>query len=137
MRKFLIDENVNQKAVRTIPAQQKGFDILYPEAGGLKGARDPFVHNRAVQEDRILVTCDRDFAPLGAPRDLLRSGVLWIRPSPRISQRRVSELLRKFCEFLQRTFASDPYDFAGKMFVIHERGVQITTRENEVTNYDF
>ena len=136
MRKFLIDENVNQKAIKAIPAQQKGFDILYPEAGRFKGERDPFVQKRAVQEDRILVTCDRDFARFGAPRDLLRSGVLWIRPS-RISQRRVPELLRKFCEFLQTTFASDPYNFAGKIFVIHERGVQITTREDEVTNYDF
>jgi predicted nuclease of predicted toxin-antitoxin system len=137
MRKFLIDEDVNQKAVRAIPAQQKGFDILYPEAGGFKGNPDPLVRKRTVQDDRVLVTCDRDFGRLNTPPDLLRNGVLWIRPSPRISQRRVSELLHKFCEFLQRTFPTDPYDFAGKMFEIHESGVQITTRHGGVTNYEF
>jgi predicted nuclease of predicted toxin-antitoxin system len=137
MRKFLIDEDVNQKAVRAIPAQQKGFDILYPEAGGFKGNPDPLVRKRTAQEDRVLVTCDRDFARLNAPRDLLRNGVLWIRPSPRISQRRVTELLRRFCEFLQRTFPLDPYDFSGKMFEIHEGGVQIATEEGEITSYVF
>ena len=136
MRKFLIDEDVNQKAVRTIPAQQKGFDILYPEAGGFKGNSDPLVRKRTVQDDRVLVTCDRDFTRFGAPTDLLLNGVLWVRP-PRISQRRVTELLRKFCEFLQKTFPSDPYDFAGKMIEIHESGVQITSRHGGVTSYDF
>jgi len=136
MRKFLIDENVNQKAIRAIPAQQKGFDILYPESGGFKGDRDPLVRKRTVQEERVLVTCDRDFAPFGAPRDLLQSGVLWIRP-PRISQRRVSDLLERFCEFLQKTFPTDPYNFSGKMFQIHEGGVQITTLEGQVTDYIF
>ena len=136
MRKFLIDENVNQKAVRAIPAQQKGFDILYPEAGGFKGDRDPMVRKRTVQEERVLVTCDRDFAPFGAPPDLLQSGVLWIRP-PRISQRRVSKLLERFCDFLQKTFPADPYDFSGKMFEIHDRGVQITDRRGVVSSYPF
>ena len=136
MRKFLIDENVNQKAVRAIPAQQKGFDILYPEAGGFKGNPDPVVRKRTAQEDRVLVTCDRDFGRLNAPRDLLRNGVLWIRP-PRISQRRVTELLRRFCEFLQRTFPLDPYDFAGRLFEIHASGVQITNQRGEITSYAF
>jgi len=137
MRKFLIDEDVNQKVIRTIPAQQKGFDILYPEAGGFKGSQDPVVQKRAVREDRTLVTCDRDFVPFGAPpRDLFKNGVLWIRP-PRISQRRVSELMRTFCDFLQKRFPLDPYDFSHKMIEIHERGVKITTPRNEVTNYDF
>jgi hypothetical protein len=136
MKKFLIDEDVNQKAIRAIPAQQKGFDILYPEAGEFKGNPDPLVRKRTAQECRVLVTCDRDFARPNAPQDLLRNGVLWIRP-PRISQRLVAELLRKFCEFLQRTFPLDPYDFSGKMFEIHESGVQITTQQGEVTNYVF
>ena len=55
----------------------------------------------------------------------------------KISQRRVTELLRKFCEFLQRTFPLDPYDFSGKMFEIHEGGVQITTQQGEVRIYVF
>ena len=137
MRKFLIDENMNQKAVRAIPTKQKGFDILYPELGGFKGSSDPIVRKRTVQEERVLVTCDRDFSAIGPPSDLLRNGVLWIRPSPRISQRRITDMLRQFCEFLQKTFPSDPYNFGGKLFEIHERGVQITTAQAVTTSYNF
>jgi predicted nuclease of predicted toxin-antitoxin system len=137
MNKFLIDENVNQVAVKSVPAAQKGFDILYPEAGGFKRAQDPAVKKLAVQEGRILVTCDRHFVTFGLlPLAQVRSGVLWIRP-PRISQRRVTELLRRFCDFLRETFPADPYNFAGKMYEIHEAGVRITTAQGEITNYNF
>jgi len=136
MKKFLIDEDVNQKAVRPIPAAQKGFDILYPEGGKLKGAKDSIVRKQSVQEGRVLVTCDREFATLALPLDQLRNGVLWIRP-PRISQRRVAELVRQFCGFLQRTFPADPYDFAGKLFEIHEGGVTITTEQRVKVTYTF
>ena len=137
MKKFLIDEDVNQKAVRSVPAAQKGFDILYPEPGGFKGAPDPAVRKRAVHDGRILVTCDRDFATLALPTDQVKHGVLWIRPSPRISQRRVADLLQRFCAFLQSRFPTNPYDFAGKMFEVHERGVRITTERGEITDHSF
>lgn len=136
MKKFLIDEDVNQKAVRPIPTAQKGFDILYPESGGFKGATDSVVRKHAVSEGRVLVTCDREFATLALPLDQLRNGVLWIRP-PRISQRRVTELLRQFCDFVQKTFPAEPYDFAGRMFEIHEGGVKITTERGETADYGF
>jgi predicted nuclease of predicted toxin-antitoxin system len=136
MKKFLIDEDVNQKAIKPIPAAQKGFDILYPETGGFKGAKDSVVRKRAVSQGRVLVTCDGEFATFAPPLDLLPNGVLWIRP-PRISQRKVTELLRHLCEFVQRTFPGDPYDFAGRMFEIHEGGVKVTTERGETTDYGF
>ena len=136
MTKFLIDEDVNQKAVKAVPTAQKGFDVLYPEAGGFKGAADPAVRNRAVQEGRVLVTCDRDFATLVVPVAQMRYGVLWIRP-PRISQQRVAELLHRFCRFLQSTFPRDPYNFSHKLIEIHEAGLKITTAQGDVTNYEY
>ena len=133
---FLIDEDVNQKAIRAIPAAQKGFDIVYPEGGGYKGIADSAVRKRSVHEGRILVTCDRDFAMFGLSIDQVPNGVLWIRPSPRVSQKRVGELLRRFCDFLQRTFPTNPYGFEGKVFEIHEAGVKITTQQGE-DSYSF
>jgi len=136
MKTFLIDENVNQKAIRAIPAAQKGFDILFPESGGYKGVVDSALRARSVQEGRILVTCDRDFALSGLPLNKVPSGVLWIRPSPRVSQKSVGNLLLRFCEFLQRTFPANPYGFEGKIFEICEAGVRITTPQREDW-YDF
>ncbi|HEY3767239.1 MAG TPA: DUF5615 family PIN-like protein [Candidatus Angelobacter sp.] len=135
-KKFLIDENVNQKVVRAIPAARKGFDVLYPEAGGYKGLLDAEVRKQSLQEGRTLVTCDRDFSITNISIDQVPNGVLWIRPSPRNSQKRVGDLLQMLCEFLLQTFPADPYDFHGKIFEVYETGVKITTREGQ-TAYDF
>jgi predicted nuclease of predicted toxin-antitoxin system len=131
MKRFLVDENVNQQVIRAIPAAQKGFDFLYPETGGFKGAGDSDVKKRSVQDNRVLVTCDRDF---DMPIDQVPCGVLWIRPSPRVSQRRVGELIGRFCSFVQNTFPSNPYDFEGKMFEIEELGVTITTKNGKTSH---
>lgn len=137
MTKFLVDEDVNQKAVRIVDAEQKGFDILYPEQGSLKGAPDHFIQKRAIQEDRVLVTCDRHFVTFGLHPDQVRNGVLWIKPSPRRSQKRICDLLQRFCEFLQKTSADDPYNFKGKMFEISDNGVQVTTEDGKTSTFNF
>jgi predicted nuclease of predicted toxin-antitoxin system len=125
--RFLIDEMVNQKVVRAIPARQKGFDIRYLEEAGLKGLADKPIRDVAIAEDRILVTLDRDFAKYQLkPGDIPR-GVLWIRPSPRISQKRIGELLAKFCELVLRTFPNKPYDFDQKILEVNEHGVEVHT----------
>ena len=124
MTKFLVDEDVNQKAIRAIPAREKGFDVKYPEHG-FKGLKDTPVREVAIQERRVLVTCDKDFARYQLRPGKVPDGVLWIRPSPRVSQKRVGELLSKFCQFTQQTFPDDPYNFQGKIFEIRDDGVEI------------
>lgn len=133
MKTFLIDENVNQKALRLIPIAEKNFDFLYPEDGGLKGLSDFAMKKKAAQENRVLVTCDRDF---DLPIAQLPDGVLWIRPSPRVSQRRVGELIQKFCAFVQKAFPDDPYNFKGRIFEIYEFGVTIRSEQGS-TDYTF
>ena len=96
----------------------------------------PAVRKRALQDGRVLVTCDRDFATLGLPLDQMHNGVLWIRPQ-RISQSRVADLLHGFCRFLQTTFPADPYNFSYKMLGIREGRVRITTQQGEVTEYEY
>jgi len=61
MTRFLIDENVNQRAIRMVPIQGKNFDILFPEQGSYKGAVDTAIVKRAIADSRVLVSQEKDF----------------------------------------------------------------------------
>lgn len=133
MTKFLVDENINQKALSHVPTEKKGFDVLYPEKGSYKGALDPSIWKIAAVEDRVIVTCDRDFAKFGLRPDQFPSGVLWLRP-PRHAQKRMKELLSRFCAFLLRTYPEAPYDFRGRIYEVHEDRVLIVGSERVDTH---
>jgi predicted nuclease of predicted toxin-antitoxin system len=128
MTRFLIDEDVNQRVIRRIPAQQKGFDIIYPEGGGYKGFTDKQVRDRAIEKDGVLVTLDEDFAKFQLkPGDVPR-GVLWIRGShERVAERTVGTLLAKFCQFTASNFPDNPYDFEQKIIEVEKDRMQIHT----------
>ena len=119
MTRFLIDEDVNQRPIRRIPAQQKGFDIIFPEQGGYKGLTDRQVRERAIERDGVLVTLDEDFARFQLrPGDVPR-GVLWIKGSnERVAERTVRRLLEKFCKFSVMAFPDNPYDFEQKIIQV-------------------
>lgn len=132
MTKFLLDENVNQKVVNAIPAQEKGFDILYPEQGTYKGALDPSVKKLAENQNRVLVTCDKDFNKFKFTPEQFPSGVVLLRP-PRVSQKQVKELLERFCHFLQQTFPADPYNFSGKIIEVDENSIDIQGAQEDTS----
>jgi predicted nuclease of predicted toxin-antitoxin system len=132
--RFLVDANVNQKALRTIPAEKKGFDFLYPEAGSFKQDHDTAVRKRATLEQRVLVTNDKDFSRFNLTPQQIPHGVVWLRPA-RGDQRGVATLIKKFCAFLQEKFPDSPYEFDGRMVEVHEDGVVITDRRGSTTNY--
>jgi predicted nuclease of predicted toxin-antitoxin system len=62
MVEFLADENIDQPIVETL--RSKGFDVSAVEEE-IKGASDQKVLEKAVEEDRILITFDRDFSKPG------------------------------------------------------------------------
>jgi len=125
MTKFLIDEDINQRVLRRIPAVAKGFDLLYPEAGGFKGQTDAFVRKMAIAERRVFVARDKDFFQSGqVPEDLRAQGVLWFRLR-RFSQKSFGSVLERFCRFLTQTFPASPYDFRGRVFEVREDEVDI------------
>lgn len=126
MTRFLIDEDVNQRVIRKIPAQQKGFDIIYPEEGGYKGFTDQQLREKALEQDGVLVTLDEDFARFQLkPGDVPR-GVLWIRGSnERVAERTVGKLLERFCKFTTTEFPDNPYDFEQKIIQVEEDRMQI------------
>lgn len=132
MSKFLVDEDVNQKTVRIIPADEKGFDILYPEEGSYKGASDPSVKKIAGTQGRVLVTCDKNFARFQLQPNQFPYGALWLRPK-RTAQKRLKELLGRFCSFLLSSDPDSPYQFDRKIYEIHEDHVVITTDKGTET----
>jgi predicted nuclease of predicted toxin-antitoxin system len=136
MTRYLVDENVNQKAVRRIPINAKGFDVLYPEAGGFKNETDAWVRRLANNQKRVLVTCDRDFSTSGIRLAQVPNGVLWLRPS-RTGQRRIGDMFERFCKFLGDHYPASPYDFAGKLFEIYEDRVVIWTTDSAFTTYKY
>jgi predicted nuclease of predicted toxin-antitoxin system len=134
MNKFLVDEDVNQKAVRSVPANAKGFDIVFPEQAGYKGAGDPAVLKFAKLQQRTLVSVERDFGLFRLKPEDVPDGAIWLRPG-RISQRQVSQLFTGLCKVLLRTFPSNPYDFSSKILEVYQDRVDIRTAGGVVNSY--
>ena len=59
MTRFLADENIDQPIVEKL--RSEGFDVAAVEEE-IKGASDSEVLDKAVDEDRVLITFDRDFS---------------------------------------------------------------------------
>jgi predicted nuclease of predicted toxin-antitoxin system len=134
MTKFLIDEDVNQRAVRTVPVQDKNFDILLPEEGQYKGAADIAVRKRARAERRVLVSQERDFGQFRLQPQDVPDGAIWLRPR-RISQRQVGELLASLCRVLTREFPTNPYDFQDKVVEVFPDEVVIHDSAGVTTKF--
>lgn len=132
MTKFLVDQDVNQMAIRAIPIDSKGFDILYPQDRSYSAASDHAILKLATQEGRTFVTGDRDFERYQLTLDELPNGILLIRP-PRSGQRRVQQVWGAFCTFLQTEFPEDPYNFSRKFIDIRESEVRIQTEQGPTT----
>lgn len=134
MSRFLIDENVNQENVRSLPARDKGLDIVYPKMGGYIGADDATVRRLADSQQRVLVSQERDFGQFGLKPENVPHGAIWLRPG-RTSQRQTGELLAGLCRVLQQNFSSNPYDFAGKIVEVYPDHVDIRTAGGATSRY--
>jgi len=134
MSRFLIDEDVNQRAIRGVPATGKGFDILFPEQGSYKGADDTAIRKIANAERRVLVSQERDFGRFQLQPEDVPEGAIWLRPG-RISQRSIRELLTGLCTVLLNEFPSTPYDFRGKIVEVYAHRVVIHASGGHSTSY--
>jgi|SRR5436309_3040971 len=135
MTKFLIDENMNQKAVRTVPIEGKGFDVLFPKQGGYKGASDKAVRDIATADHRVLVSVEKDFGQFGLKPGDMPDGAIWLRPKGRISQKNVGVLFEGLCKVLAQNFSSDPYNFKGKILEVYQDRVDVQMVGGGVTPY--
>jgi predicted nuclease of predicted toxin-antitoxin system len=74
--RFLADESCDFAAVRALRAE--GFDVV-AVAEAMPGAADEQVMERALREDRILLTEDKDFGQLVYAAGHVACGVILIR----------------------------------------------------------
>lgn len=83
--RFLADENLQSKIVAWLRSQ--GHDVLYA-AESLEEATDAKLLSIAREEERVLITDDKDFGELVFHRRLASAGVVLVRlETPRVSER--------------------------------------------------
>jgi predicted nuclease of predicted toxin-antitoxin system len=60
--RFLADENLDtiSSTIQGLRAREPSIDILDVKAAGLRGAGDPALLELAAQQDRVLITYDRN-----------------------------------------------------------------------------
>lgn len=74
--RFLADENIYHALV--IRLRSRGYDVMTVDECGLRGVDDSRIMEYAIQEQRIIITFDRDFSDLRSlPKNL--PGVLLLR----------------------------------------------------------
>ncbi len=61
--RFATDENFNRDILRGLLRRRPDLDVLRVQDAKLRGADDPFVLTWAAEEDRILLTHDRQTMP--------------------------------------------------------------------------
>jgi predicted nuclease of predicted toxin-antitoxin system len=113
---FLIDSSLSPNLAETL--REAGQDAVHVRRYGIHKADDEVVIARAIQEDRVLVSADTDFATVLAPRQVGKLSVILLkRPSPRRPAAQANLLLAN-----RETFA-DLID-QGSVVVIGEERVR-------------
>jgi predicted nuclease of predicted toxin-antitoxin system len=91
-----VDECVDAELVKQL--RYGGHDVVYVAADG-SGATDPQVLQRAREEDRVLLTEDKDFGDLVFRLRLVLPGVVFLRIPPEdraIKWERLSAAIEQF-----------------------------------------
>ena len=114
MLRLLADENFPGAAVADL--RLRGHDVLWVRTA-MAGAADGDILARAVSEERLLVTFDKDFGELVYRRGRSAScGVVLFR----ISTRSSADAARRIVAILQSR-----NDWVGCFSVVEERGIRI------------
>ena len=75
--KFLADMGISQTVVKTL--RDNGYDTLHLRDQGLQRLADPLIVEKAIQENRTILTFDLDFADLLAIGSLSLPSVIIFR----------------------------------------------------------
>lgn len=103
--KFLVDETMGRKVTQYL--QSKGHDVVYV-GEEFAGEDDKFILAKAVQENRIVITLDKDFGDLVFFHSLPYKGVVLLRLRDERVENRIKVIERLLAKYSQRL----PGDFA-------------------------
>ncbi len=104
MLKFLVDESTGRKVA--IAIRSEGFDTI-SVIDDLRGARDLAIIQRAIKEQRIIVTNDKDFGELVFRFRLFPKGVILLRLKDESAKNKVKiikSILREHLHQLEGNF---------------------------------
>jgi predicted nuclease of predicted toxin-antitoxin system len=113
--KFIVDECTGSTVAEWLKTQ--GFEVI-SVFDDWRGASDVEILQKAVEEDFIVVTNDRDFGELIFRQNLPHKGVIFLRPKPNNFKQRIV--------LLERLFAHVQETFAGKFIVIGNEAIRIS-----------
>ncbi len=94
--KLLADENIHRDVVRFL--RDRGFDVLDVAEEGMLGTTDVDLLRRAVLEDRVVMTHDRDFGTLAILTGEPIVGIVYLRPghiAPRFTIETIEATMRE------------------------------------------
>ena len=114
--KFLLDENLSPLHAQTV--RSLGYDALSVVEIGLSGADDAMVRAAAIEQERILVTLDADFANVIRNPPGETPGIVRIRLHP-ATEEAIDVLIRRQIPRLAEM------SLRGKLVVIDERKIRI------------
>lgn len=104
MIKFLVDENVGISVVGWLKSE--GYDVISAEES-LRSLKDRAILSKAVEEERIIITNDKDFGELVFNFNLSHKGIILLRlkdESSRNKIRVISQLLDKYNKQIPNSF---------------------------------
>lgn len=99
MRCFL-DENLSPRLIDQLRAS--GHDAVCAYDAGFCGKSDKEIREFAIQEDRVLITLDADFADLMRYPVTGTPGVIWLKPVPPITLGNIERKLSAAIDLLQK-----------------------------------
>lgn len=117
--KFLVDNPISPLVAEAL--RRDGHDAVHVRDYGLQAAPDAMIFERALREDRIVITADTDFGLLLARQQMRRPSVILFHHSfPHRPQQQAKVLLRNLAGLA-------PALEQGSLIVLEARRVRIRT----------
>jgi predicted nuclease of predicted toxin-antitoxin system len=114
--RFLLDENLSPLHVETV--RELGHDAVSVVELGLSGADDLDVRTAAMEQQRILLTLDADFANVVRYPPSATPGIVRLRLDPAVEEE-IDRMLRDAIPRLAEV------DLGGKLAVVDQRRIRI------------
>ena len=119
--KFAADEGVDARLVRHL--RSAGHDVWY-YAETERSSTDLFILKKAAEEERILITRDKDFGELAFKDQILHTGIILLRLEKLPSQIRVEQTII----FIEKNLDK----IAGHFIVLRPGAARLRPLENKL-----